>query len=178
MILSKAVAVTALALATSALSAPAAAVWHYEIFDAGVWSQWGTTTFLGAATTTVALVPIPCSNAVLTLDISGGVASVQSMTFAGSSACVGMTSQFLPWAVSAPIPYSGGRAQATVTDVSLKFSQPTATCAATMTLIFGNVNPYLGGPSTFTFTSAIGQPCMNFKSTGPFYSTKPIRVMP
>jgi len=168
-----------MALAASSLCAPAAAAVHYEIFNGVAWTQNGTTTFIGPSTSTVAGIPISCSNTTITIDVAGGTAHVQGISFSGSTACSWITGQTLPWPMSPPMVASFGGAEATVYSFSLKYTQPPATCTGKMTIKFGNVNPYIPpNPSTLTFTSVVGVPCTNFKSTGTFYATKPLRIMP
>lgn len=147
----------------------------YEIFSSSVWQNTNSTTLTGDISVTVAGIPFYCK-ASLTFTVSSGVASITAASFTGSSACLGITVQNIPWPVGQPTAGVGSGVIVFITGINLKFSSPAATCTGSLNGVLTNANPNTG-PATnkLTFTGTLSAPCTNFKGT--LYSSKPIRAV-
>lgn len=94
-----------LASAVAIFGAASASAASFEVWNGSAWVSTGTTNFTGPTTASYLGVPAPC-DANFAVSISGGVATVTSATFTGSSTCTGILAS-TPWPMSAPTAYTG-----------------------------------------------------------------------
>lgn len=172
-------ALLATLIVASPLVASQAFAASYQVFKGGVWKVSDSTTLTGPTTATVAGIPIPCTATfTLTLNASGA-ATVTAASFSGSSACLGVTAQALPWTVAAPVAISGSSSvTVNISGINVKFSSPSATCTGNASGTLTNANPNTGPANNdYTFTAPLSAPCTNVKSNPKLTSANPIRAV-
>lgn len=142
--------ILALVSAAAICGATSASAASFELWNGSAWVNSGSVTFTGPTTASYIGNSLPCT-ATFNVSLSGGVATVTSASFAGSSACSGIVASNFPWGMT-PGAYGGANPP---------FAGAPTLSGALSSVAISGIRIFLPAPLNVTCPSATGSGTVN-----------------